>query len=408
MRAVDALVRLAITGSVPALAACAPPEKPDDVVARRDSAGIEIVESSAPSWDSASGWRIAPAPRVSIGDGSSDPRYEFSEVADAIVAGESTVVVCDLHLAELRFFSRAGTLIGVFGRRGDGPGEFRRLYRLGRAGGDSVWIYDAGSQRVTMLTGPEGNPSFVRFQPPLRTFEIARMPDGQWLAVPRMGLPTPGTELQAGIHRHLMPILRYGTDGVLRDTLAMLAGAEIVYRLEAGEVAPWGRPLFGRATSVAFTQTGYSVGYQEQFEIREYDWLGSLKRIVRRPQVDLTITQAAIDAALSRRLRGVPEGSRARFRSALMSMPRPDTRPAFEHMLVDRGGNVWVSSVDNAARGRFTWGPDWHVFDPGGVWLGTVTMPSHVQPMDIGNDWVLGIYTDELDVQHVRMYDLLK
>lgn len=408
MRTLDSILRLTITTSVSVLAACAPSEKPNDSVVRHDSAGIEIVESFAPSWDSASNWRLAAAPSLSIGAGTSDPRYEFSEVADAIIAGESTVVVCDLHLAEVRFFSRAGTLIGVFGRRGDGPGEFRRLHRLGRAGGDSVWIYDAGSQRVTLLTGPEGNPSFVRFQPPLRTFEIARMPDGQWLAAPRIGLPAPGSELRPGIHRHPMPLYVYGADGVLRDTLAMLPGADIAYRMEDGEVQPWGRPPLGRATSVAFSQAGYVVGDQEQFEIRQYDWFGTLERIVRRPGVDLTITQAEIDAAVSRRLRGVPEGSRARFRDALTSIPRPDTRPAYEHILADRGGNLWVSSVDNSARGRFTRGPDWHVFAPDGVWLGTVTMPSHVQPMDIGDDWVLGIYTDDLDVQHVRMYDLLK
>jgi hypothetical protein len=48
----------------------------------------------------------------------------------------------------------------------------------------------------------------------------------------------------------------------------------------------------------------------------------------------------------------------------------------------------------------------WRVFDKAGKWLGTVTLPARFNPMDIGTDYVLGLWRDEDDVEHVRMYRL--
>jgi hypothetical protein len=43
-----------------------------------------------------------------------------------------------------------------------------------------------------------------------------------------------------------------------------------------------------------------------------------------------------------------------------------------------------------------------------GRWLGTVTTPDRVSPLDIGEDWVLARFGDELDVEHVQLWDLIK
>ena len=50
----------------------------------------------------------------------------------------------------------------------------------------------------------------------------------------------------------------------------------------------------------------------------------------------------------------------------------------------------------------------WRVFDRTGRWSGTVTMPARFNPMDIGSDYVLGLWRDEDDVEHVRLYRLMK
>jgi hypothetical protein len=48
------------------------------------------------------------------------------------------------------------------------------------------------------------------------------------------------------------------------------------------------------------------------------------------------------------------------------------------------------------------------VFDPDGRWLGEVEMPSRFYPWDFGEDWLLGVETDDLGVEYVVLYSLNK
>jgi hypothetical protein len=48
------------------------------------------------------------------------------------------------------------------------------------------------------------------------------------------------------------------------------------------------------------------------------------------------------------------------------------------------------------------------VFDPAGVYLGDVEMPERFRVFQIGADFVLGQWRDEDDVEHVRLYPLIK
>jgi hypothetical protein len=46
------------------------------------------------------------------------------------------------------------------------------------------------------------------------------------------------------------------------------------------------------------------------------------------------------------------------------------------------------------------------VFDPDGSMIARLSMPGGFLPTQIGDDFVLGITRDELDVEHVRLYGL--
>ena len=50
----------------------------------------------------------------------------------------------------------------------------------------------------------------------------------------------------------------------------------------------------------------------------------------------------------------------------------------------------------------------WSVFESSGAWLGDVVVPSRLQVLEVGVDYVLGIWHDELDEESVRVYSLLK
>ena len=85
-------------------------------------------------------------------------------------------------------------------------------------------------------------------------------------------------------------------------------------------------------------------------------------------------------------------------------MPVPSEKPAYGGLLSDEVGNLWV--------GVWTLYPEvpeqWTILDPAGGWLGSLVMPGRFFPFAIGEDWVLGVETDELDVEYVVLYPLNK
>lgn len=42
------------------------------------------------------------------------------------------------------------------------------------------------------------------------------------------------------------------------------------------------------------------------------------------------------------------------------------------------------------------------------AWLGTVVLPDRFDLYDIGDNYVLGRWRDDLDVEHVQLYELVK
>ena len=73
-------------------------------------------------------------------------------------------------------------------------------------------------------------------------------------------------------------------------------------------------------------------------------------------------------------------------------------------LVVDVEGNLWVAEYRN-------WGDDprrWHVFDPDGALFGVVEMPTSFTVYQIGSDFILGSWRDESDVEHVRLFELIK
>jgi len=87
------------------------------------------------------------------------------------------------------------------------------------------------------------------------------------------------------------------------------------------------------------------------------------------------------------------------------AMPVPETMPAFEALMVDKEGNLWVR--DYRRPGDDT-PPRWAVFDPDGRMIGFADIPAGFTIFEIGSDYLLGRERDEWDAQHVRVYELIK
>ncbi|UCG74732.1 MAG: hypothetical protein JSV95_08145, partial [Gemmatimonadota bacterium] len=65
---------------------------------------------------------------------------------------------------------------------------------------------------------------------------------------------------------------------------------------------------------------------------------------------------------------------------------------------------LWVSETRRPGDDQ----PRWKIFDSNGALLGTIETPPRFTIYQIGPDYVLGRWRDEFDVEHIRMYELLK
>ena len=90
------------------------------------------------------------------------------------------------------------------------------------------------------------------------------------------------------------------------------------------------------------------------------------------------------------------------YERTMPELPLPESYPAYSRFLIGARGSLWVENYQPFGRGEHLWS----VFAADGVWLGEVEVPPTFQITDIGEDYVLGVFLDELDEQSIRMYGL--
>jgi hypothetical protein len=85
-------------------------------------------------------------------------------------------------------------------------------------------------------------------------------------------------------------------------------------------------------------------------------------------------------------------------------MPMPDDVPGFSDVRVAEDGHLWVRAWQPSWETHAT--TDWRVFDGDGRLVARIPLPATLQPTQIGSDFVLGIWRDPQEVEHVRLYAL--
>lgn len=141
----------------------APPSAGSTVV---DSAGIRIVTNSAPLWTPETAWRVSAAPALTIGVVDGAPEEQLFRVADAALLSDGRILIANSGTSELRIFDRAGQYVRSLGGEGEGPGEFRRITVMDVAPGDSIFVWDQRSLRLSVLSLEEGFERSVQLSAP--------------------------------------------------------------------------------------------------------------------------------------------------------------------------------------------------------------------------------------------------
>jgi hypothetical protein len=372
----------------------------------RDSASVTIVENSTPSWPESSGWRLAAEPSLDIGRTDGDSRYQLYKVVGAFKLSDGRVVVANSGTRELRYYDAAGRFLSASGRKGGGPGEFKDILWIRCTRGDSLLVYDWRARRVSLFN-PAGE--FVRaFVPEVLTttggFPVVAGPfsDGTLLLATETRFAS--GEVSDGTQRDSTIYYRLNTDGATIDTLGVFPGGESYVKTE-GENRMGGGLVFGKFGQAAVTGDGFYYGSADALEFGYYDLSGRLRRLVRLDRPNLEVTQADIDRYVAERLETARDKrQRELYQKIFADMPFPNQMPAYSEFIVDSKANIWVGEYRKPGDQQ----PRWLVFDRAGALLGTVETPPRFRIYQIGADFVLGRWSDALDVEHVQQYALLK
>jgi len=370
----------------------------------RDSAGVRIVESLRPRLDAGRGWRVTGEPLFTIGVTEGASGYQFSDVVGALRLASGLVVVADGGTQEIRVFTVDGLLAWTVGGRGEGPGEFSGLSGIGRGPSGTLWAYDFALRRISWLKRDEGPLRSVALgpEPPVLS-PVGALPDGSFVLRQLWGAEGVASATRTGLRRDPIAYVRFDTSGALLDTVAVVPGREVVISLEGGR-AVMSTPPFGR-TSVGAIRSGHVlIGSQIRFELEERMPDGTLARIMRLPDRDLRVTEEDIHHYEARRRASAPPGGQAAVERELADLRVPELRPAFSELLVDAAGNVWMGRWEAEGSPATAW----TVLDPDGIWLVEVSTPPGLQLRDIGEDRIVGVSRDELDVEHVVVHGLDK
>ncbi len=402
----------AVLAALTVLSGCSGPDATTATHLVRDSAGVRIVESSAPAWAPGEGWRIAAEPEVVIGAVDGDERYLLDRVWGVRRFDDGRIAVLDVGSSRVRVYDEDGRHLFDAGGPGEGPAEFDSPQFIDVVG-DTIVVFQSAPVRLSWFDG-EGtflrnltlpSPSESR---PLFGRAFGRFADGSMpVAVVYPGAPSE----QPGRARERESVWRLTTDPPAMDSLIPLSMQEVIVHASRG----WNDVVFGRTTLYAAGEERVYTLETGDYSIRAYDTDGTLREIFRRPFAARVVT-ADDKRRWAEQLVDAQEIDAERIPMLVAMLDEPDRAadrmPSAQIMVVDRVGHVWVEDFDDVGIevGAFS------VFDPDGSWLGRVDFPSGLPwlrgrrgvALDIDDETVLGVWTDDLGIEQVRVYRIDK
>jgi len=301
---------------------------------------------------------ISPEPLLHLGADQSNPAEQFHRIVGVTRLSDGVVVVAD-GSQRIRFFAPTGQLLQEVGGQGAGPGEFEALAMLQRDARGDLVTWDPALGRITTLSDAGAVMHSARVVPD-PGFPPLLVPDGVFWDGSLLAMAGPPIDREFEDGRWAaITLLQLGKDGGVRGSLGE-------FRLQPCRPGEQNCGRYYRSFRAAWAAGEDHVYYSrpDRAEITVYDLEGHQLGQLEGPGLGKEA-----------------EGS----------------VPAYSELLVDTAGNVWAKAGDASG-----W---WFVFDSR-QYVGRVQLPPDLDVKQIGPGFVLGVQKDELDVEHVKAYQL--
>lgn len=356
-------------------------------------------------------------PEIRIGS-VDDPDFIFGSVDDMALGPDGLLYTTHAGEATIRRWTVDGAPAGSFGRKGDGPGEFRqRPLGLGFFG-DSLWIWDAYGRRVVYF---DLDTEYLGWRPVSADPRIDPLRSGG-------SLPQPAFPLRDGT---LLGIVRPDDEAVERGTatempyVRMEADGSILGRIWTRRLAP--QDILAIQTDRGSMSTDQPFGGAHLFGLDDGGllvverpaWTGvgdPSMRVVKFsldgdtlfssavPYVPVPLARERIDSVVLDLVEwlGFDE---AQIREALY---QPSHLPAASRLLLGEDGTIWLQRFDpvEVESGELT--NEWWVLDSVGAPMARARTPVDIEVRLVAGDMLWGIERDELDVEYIVRYRWVK
>ena len=343
---------------------------------------------------------VAATPELEVGVRGGDPLQEFDRVVTPFWMSNERLVVPLAGFREIRIFDETGNHLATLGGEGEGPGEFREIGSAW-AQGEEIEAFDGDLRRVTRF-GPGGTLETIQLE---TTGAAERMApgtfEGGWLAY--------GVEEVGADGRDRMGVHSFDESGMHRGVVAQVLGMRRYVHSRGGgpvPLSPWAW-ITGRGNEVFVSQ-----GSEARLMALDRD--GVVLREVTWDVEPTTSPEEALRVVVDSAVSRVPEEDRASYRAVLDEAPAPQL-PALAGLIVDELGFVWIRPYEPLRHaavlgglGRPGPGGVWRVLSPEGVQVSEVSMPEELEPSQITSDRVVGIRRDDLGVESVQVYRLVR
>jgi len=366
-----------------------------------DSAGVTIVENRGSAPLNGGGWGIASEPDVAIGAVEGDTAYQFFGISGAHRTADGRYVVVNAGSRNVRVYDAQGVFVRSFGGRGGGPEEFEMPVLAG-VSHDTLIVVDQAHHRLSMVHPDAGIVRVARvaddvgaFLNPVGAFGNGDVAFGGALDMAR-------TQLRQGLNRAYTFYRSCDPNGALAADFGHQMGADFFIE-RMGPRGPETRPAlvpFGRMPLATVSRDRFYFGAQDGWEVEAYDPSGKLVRLIRLDRDPVPVTDEDTQRYIDDVVASVPGENGVRMRAMLEEIPVPDVFPPYGALGTDALGYLWVADYPRPGDDASTW----TIFDADGRLAGRVTTPPNVSILEIGADYLLGVYRDELGVEYLHQY----
>ena len=331
------------------------------------------------------------------------------QVFDIDRASDGQLYVSDASAHSIVVFDRAGMRMRGIGRRGQGPGEFSGLVRLGVSAGDTVRTIDYGEWRLSTFTAFGELISTTPFPPPAKLGQVPELTfdaDGHIYNLSYGGFAESlmeAIEGRSGVRaRGQVALTRWNVDDGDWTVLAQVPGIEVFFQNGLVDAPFARRPLWAPDG-----QGGLWYADSGEYTLTRFAASGVLSCVVEveyaPPVVSAEDRRNYYEA---RDVAGADEARLARIRDARRPMPLPDAQPALRRLVVTENGSIWVQSNESVVdpTGLVTW----HVFSPEGSPMATASLPSGFRLYRATDDALLGVRVGNLGQHIITVYDVAR